>query len=140
MRATSIDRNPSRATSTMIAKFQTPRDVPRAQLSSSLTASAAVILGCRAAKRHPPTGGTAVPSRNGVMSCKYRNRRIERSSATRPLADWPRSAAPSFGCEPPILEQPGPVPPEQFTKGRQLGLRRRAIIETQEAPQTNQAA
>ena len=71
----------------MIAKSRTPRDVPRSQLSSSLSTSAAVILGGRAAKRHPPTGGTAVPSRNGVMPCKYRNRRIERSSATHPLAD-----------------------------------------------------
>jgi hypothetical protein len=87
-RATSIERRPSRAISVMIAKLRMPTGLPRSQLSSSRWTSAAVMVGGgRVAKRHPPTGGTAVPSGSGVMPCRYKNLRIERSSATRPLAD-----------------------------------------------------
>ena len=59
MRATSIDRDPSRATSLMIAKSRTPRDVPRSQLSSSLSTSAAVILGGQASGSRLAAAATA---------------------------------------------------------------------------------
>ena len=69
------------------------REVPNAQRSAaiapveqSLDVRGTGAGGGSVAKRHPPTGSTAVPSRNGVMPCKYRSRRTERSSATRSLA------------------------------------------------------
>jgi hypothetical protein len=72
----------------MIAKSRTPTSPPPSVLSSKRwTSVAASAGGGKAASRQPPTGGTAVPSRSGVMPCKYRNLNTERSSATRPFAD-----------------------------------------------------
>ena len=73
-----IAARPSRATSIMIAKSRTPTSLLRSTLSSSRWTSVDVMdRGGRAAKRQPPTGGTAVPNRSGVMPCKYRNLRTE---------------------------------------------------------------
>ncbi len=68
---TDTERKPSRAISVMIAKLRMPTGLPRSQLSSTRWTSAAVMVGGgRVAKRHPPTGGTAVPSGSGVMPCQ----------------------------------------------------------------------
>ena len=64
-RATSIDRNPSRATSSMIARLRRPRSVAESQLSITAATSAALTITGIDASRQPPTGGTAAPSRNG---------------------------------------------------------------------------
>ena len=78
-----MDRNPSRAISVMIARLRAPAAVLRSRLSSRRWTSAADIGGGgNVARRHPPTGGTAVPSGRGVTPCKYRNLNTEQSSAT----------------------------------------------------------
>lgn len=79
-----MDHKPNRATSVIIAKSRMPTGVLRSQLSSNSCTFADIIVGGRVANRHPPTAGTAGDT---VMPCKYRNLRIERSSATRPFAD-----------------------------------------------------
>jgi hypothetical protein len=72
----------------MIAKLRMPTGLLRSQLSSSRwTSAAAIVGGGSVANRHPPTGGTAAPSGTAMRPSTCRNLRIERSSATRPLAD-----------------------------------------------------
>ena len=92
-RDTSTERRPSRASRVRIAKLRVPSSCERSQLSSSRMTSSCEIACGMPVSRQPAADGTASASASCVNPRRCRNRRSERSSATRPFAEPDRDAS-----------------------------------------------